>query len=64
MKAFRRRKKIEDPCDFLRRVIRIASTRASMASWGQPFEAIASWLILNMEEDASSNRGKNAKREK
>ena len=41
-----RRKKPEGEADFLRRIIRLAATRASMASWGQPFEAIASWMLL------------------
>jgi hypothetical protein len=42
----RSRKKPEDALDFLDRIIRLAATRASMASWGQPFEAIASWMLL------------------
>ena len=42
----RTRKKPEETMDFLDRIIRLAATRASMASWGQPFEAIASWMLL------------------
>jgi len=38
--------KPEDSFDFLDRIIRLAAARASMASWGQPFEAIASWILL------------------
>ncbi len=43
--------KPEEEKDFLRRIIRLAATRCSMASWGQPFEAIASWLLIESIED-------------
>jgi hypothetical protein len=42
----RKHKRPEEAVDFLERIIRLAATRASMASWGQPFEAIASWFLL------------------
>jgi len=42
----RKHKNPEDAKDFLERIIRLAATRASMASWGQPFEAIASWMLI------------------
>lgn len=64
MKPFRFRKHPEEPCEFLRRVIRIASTRGSMTSWGQPFEAIASWMLLNMDDrDKSDHRRKRKAKE-
>jgi len=44
----RKRKKPEEAKDFLQRIVRLAATRASMASWGQPFEAIASWIITSI----------------
>src|SRR5437879_2388515 len=46
----RRHKKTEEPSDFLERIIRLAATRCSMASWGQPFEAIASWMLLSKKK--------------
>ena len=48
----RRRHSPEQATDFLQRIIRLAATRASMASWGQPFEAIASWFLLARGRDA------------
>jgi hypothetical protein len=52
----RSRKKFEEPFDFLDRIIRLAATRASMASWGQPFEAIASWILLARGRDENARR--------
>ena len=46
MSATPKRKRPEEAEDFLERIIRMAAARASMASWGQPFEAIASWFLL------------------
>jgi hypothetical protein len=45
----RKHKKTETSVDFLERILRLAATRASMASWGQPFEAIVSWILLSKE---------------
>jgi len=50
----KKRKKPEEPKDFLERIIRLAATRASMASWGQPFEAIASWILLGLNRNDRS----------
>jgi hypothetical protein len=52
----RRRKSPEEAREFLQRIIRLAATRASMASWGQPFEAIASWFLLARDRDAERRR--------
>jgi len=52
----RTRKKPEEPTDFLQRIIRLAATRCSMASWGQPFEAIASWMLLIGRENNKKDR--------
>jgi len=45
----RKHKNPEEAVDFLERIIRMAATRCSMASWGQPFEAIASWILLSQD---------------
>ena len=46
----RKHKNPEEAADFLERIIRLAATRCSMASWGQPFEAIASWILLSKKK--------------
>ena len=53
----RSKKRPEGAEDFLDRIIRLAAARASMASWGQPFEAIASWMLLSkrMNKNRSSS---------
>jgi hypothetical protein len=50
----RTRRKPEEPKDFLDRIVRLAAPRASMASWGLPFEAIASWILLALGRERRS----------
>ena len=56
----RKHKKPEDAVDFLERIVRLAATRCSMASWGQPFEAIVSWMLLS--KDANKKEPNDSKR--
>ncbi len=41
----RKRKKPEKMHEYLERILRLTAARASMASWGLPFEAIAASLL-------------------
>jgi hypothetical protein len=54
-KLFKATKVTDDSRAYFYRILRLASTRASMASWGLPIEAITSWLLLALGED---QRGK------
>jgi len=54
--------KPEEEKDFLRRIIRLAASRCSMASWGQPFEAIASWILLETPEEKRRQTSHNKSR--
>ena len=58
MPLMKKSKKLESETEFLRRIIRLAATRASMASWGQPFEAIASWMLLSKTNIKGPNSSK------